>query len=139
MVDIIEKKSKISISLIEFFTLTYAKHLNIMYQRDNGDFFIVYLSYKNFLKGYGKEFTDPFRRKQNKKEMPFYITIHNKRIRTRIAQLHFFKWSFQNELISYIERNYEKINLKNNEYKQKKTKLKNNRANQYNMNNSVVF
>jgi hypothetical protein len=99
LVEIIEKKSEISISLIEYFTLTYARYLNTMIKKTDDNYFIVYLSYKNFLKGYGKKFTDPFRRKQNKEELDFFMELHGLEIKTRIAQLHFFKWAFENEVI----------------------------------------
>ena len=122
LVNIIEKRSGISISLVEYFTLTYSKIYNIMYKKADDDFFIVYPKYKNFLKGYGKKFTDPFRRKQSKSEKDFYVNLHDTEIKTRIAQLHFFKWAFENEIIMYIENNLEKIEKNMLEYKKEKNK-----------------
>lgn len=139
LVDIIEKKSDISISLIEYFTLTYAKHLNTMYKKLDDNFFIVYLSYKNFLKGYGKKFTDPFRRKQNKEEGDFFMDLHGLPIKTRVAQLHFFKWAFENEVITYIEDNLEKIEKKMIEDKKKKNKKRHTRANVFPIPETVAF
>ena len=128
--NIIEQKSKISISLIEYFTLKYSKILNTMYRKENGDFFIVYLSYKNFLKGYGKKFTDPFKRKKDKDEVDFYLKIDKYNVKTRIAQLHFFKWAFENEIIEYIENNYDKIM---SEMKNKTDKKPHTRVNVFNL------
>ena len=122
LVEIIEKRSNISISVIEYFTLTYAKNNSSMYLKNNGDFFIVYISYKNFLKSYTKKFTDPFRRKYSKDETDFFITLHGVTIQTRLAQLHFFKWAFDNEMIDYIENNLEKIETSMNASKKVKSK-----------------
>lgn len=139
LVDIIEKRINVSISLIEYFTLTYAKQMNTMYKKTDGNFFIVYLSYKNFLKGYGKKFTDPFRRKTDKNEEDYFINIHDVEIKTRIAQLHFFKWAFENEMISYIESNIEKIEKRMNDDKKKKIVKKHSRANQFHIQETVEF
>jgi hypothetical protein len=110
LVDIIEKKSVLSISSVEYFTLTYSKINSTMYHKTNYHFFAVYLSYSNFLKSYGKKFTDPFRRKYTIDEPEFNITLHGIKVKTRLAQLHFFKWAFDNEMITYIENNVEEIN-----------------------------
>jgi len=139
LVDIIEKKSNVSISLIEYFTLTYAKNLNTMYKKNDGDFFIVYLSYKNFLKGYGKKFTDPFKRKQTKDEVDFWFSQNDVKIKTRIAQLHFFKWAFENEIITYIENNLEKIEKKMIEDKKKKNSKKHTRVNLFSIPETITF
>lgn len=141
LIDIIEKRSTISISLIEYFTLTYSKHLNTLYKKKDDNFFIVYLSYKNFLKGYGKRFTDPFRRKQSKNESDFIMEMHGQSIKTRVAQLHFFKWAFENEVIDYIENNMEKIEKKMSEDKDQKKndKKKFTRANQFQIQETIAF
>jgi len=125
LVDIVEKRSPISISLIEYFTLTYSKQYNTMYKKTDDNFFIVYPKYKNFLKGYGKQFIDLFRRKQSKKEKDFYVKLHETEIKTRTAQLHFFKWAFENEIIAYIENNLEKLEAKMFEYKNETKNEKN--------------
>jgi hypothetical protein len=139
LTDIIEKKSKISISLVEFFVLTDARIRNIMYMKMDGSFFIVYLRYKNFLKGYGKRYTDPFRRKRGREEKDFFITLHGIKIKTRIAQLNFFKWAFENEIITYIENNFERLenemsNSKNGKLKQDKVQ----RARQFQIQNVAI-
>lgn len=138
-VEIVDKKSEISISLIEYFTLTYSKYENTMYRKQDGDFFNVYLQYKNFLKSYGKEFTDPFRRKRDKEEKDFFIEMHDLSVKTRVAQLRFFKWAFENEIITYIEDNLEKIVKKMNEKKKKKNKSKHTRVNMFPSKETFVF
>jgi hypothetical protein len=102
-----------------------------MYRKSNGDFFFVYANYKNFLKGYKKRFTDPFKRKdpsRKKKghvEEEFYITLYGERVHTRLSQLHFFRWVFEHEILDYIERNYNTImDRKHLEQEQKKNKRK---------------
>ena len=123
--DIIEKRSSVSITLVEYFTLIYAKNHSTMYIKNNNDFFIVYIKYKNFLKGYGKKYTDLFRRKRNKEEDDFFFTLHDITVKTRLAQLHFFKWAFENEMIAFITDNIEDIEKDMIQHKKNKKKSKN--------------
>lgn len=131
-----KEKHKVSISLIEYFILKYAKKNSTMYKKTNGDFFFVYSNYKNFLKGYKKRFTDPFKRKDPYKKKNcvngseddggIQITLHNTTIRTRLAQLHFFRWVFDQELLHYIESHYQNIidtKHKDEEVKKKRNKV----------------
>ena len=124
-----EQKKRISISLIEYFILKYSKKHSTMYRKSGGTFFFVYANYKNFLKGYKKRFTDPFKRKDPSRkkdgynEEEFYFTVHDITVRTRLAQLHFFRWVFEHELLTYIERNYQTIiDIKHSDDEQKKKK-----------------
>jgi hypothetical protein len=124
LVDIINQRHKISISLIESFILIYAKNKSTMYIRSNGDFFLAYAKYKDFLKGYGKKCVDPFKRKRSENEDDYYITLHDIKLQTRLSQLHFFIWAFKMEIIDYISDNLEDIESYMSTYKKNKTKTK---------------
>lgn len=139
MVSIVDRKSKITTSLIEYFILTYAKNNSTMYIKSNNNFFIVYVNYKNFLNGYHKEYIDIFRRKKSKDEKDFFFTLHDITLKTRLAQLHFFKWVFTNEMIDYIENNFEDIDKAFEKHKKDKTKSKKNIVNNFNIANKVVL
>lgn len=125
-----DEKKRFSISLIEYFILKYSKKNSIMYSKTNGDFFFVYANYKNFLKGYKKRFTDPFKRKdprtkQGSDNGEIQFAVHDTVVQTRLAQLHFFRWVFENELLLYIERNYNTIlEAKHSDDECKKTRRK---------------
>ena len=99
----------------------------------------MYSNYKNFLKGYKKRFTDPFKRKDpyrkkncinvvkgNEEDGGIQITLHDVTINTRLAQLHFFRWVFDQELLHYVENHYQSIidaKHRDEEHKKKKKKL----------------
>ena len=67
--------------------------------------FKVYVDYKLKLKAYSKKRFDPFCRWE-RINIPYE---ENKYIQTTIGQLNFFKWALENEVIYYIEENYEQI------------------------------
>jgi len=116
--------------------------LNTMFKKSNGDFFVVYLNYKNFLKQNGKKFSDPFRRKQDKNEKDYFMNLHGLEVKTRLAQLNYFKWAFENEIVTHIENNFEKIEKRMNEDKKKKkskVKEKYNRVNMFVAPETVSF
>ena len=84
----------------------------------------LYLDYRAQLKSYAKINFDSFRR--HNRITFFFDTTTNDYIETTIGQLNFFRWAFNNNIIEYATRNYEKIYqhmVENNSYKkQKKTK-----------------
>lgn len=133
MLDIIEGKSKISLRLLDWFVTRYAKKHKIGYnidviekdntsenklqliEEDDSDtinvnrYFPVHISYKAQLKSYKKRYFDPFRRRKK-----FYYKYDRddpkKALYTTIGQLNFFSWAFENKVIEYVEKNYDKIN-----------------------------
>jgi hypothetical protein len=109
MIEIIQGYSKVSLRLIDWFTTNYSKEKFIVYGIKNNDNeikrFKVYNEYKLQLKSYRKKRFDPFCRWE-RIGFPYTKT---KKIETTIGQLNFFKWAIENDVINYIEQNYEKI------------------------------
>lgn len=109
MLKIITGESKISLRIVDWFATNYAKKNYTLYDIDNsnGDLirFKVYFDYKLKLKAYSKRRFDPFCRWER-------ISIPYKNdtcIETTIGQLNFFKWALENQVIKYIEENYDII------------------------------
>ena len=111
MLRIINGEAKISLRIVDWFTTNYAKKHYTVYTIGANDAttpakrFKVYVDYKLRLRSYSKLRFDPFCRWER-------ITIpykEDKCIQTTIGQLNFFKWAFENEVISYIESNYADI------------------------------
>lgn len=105
---IIEGKSKLSLRLIDWFVTNYSKkHSTIITKRleRNVVHFNVYLSYRSQLKAYSKQQFDPFRRR----DRIFFFYEKEKAIETTIGQLNFFRWILENDILSYIEENYDTI------------------------------
>jgi|688.fasta_scaffold610396_2 hypothetical protein len=122
MIDIIEGKSKISLRLLDWFVTRYANKYKVRFEKtenknvldcddkfdkkiDNG--FNVHISYKAQLKSYKKRYFDPFRRR---KKFRYYFDKDRKIcLITTIGQLNFFKWAFVNNVIEYVNDNYNAI------------------------------
>jgi hypothetical protein len=108
MLSIINGQSNISLRIVDWFVTNYAKkHFTVYSIEKNGlnERFKVYNDYKLKLKAYSKKRFDPFCRWER-------ITIPyktNTSIQTTIGQLNFFKWAIENNVIEYIEDNYEDI------------------------------
>jgi hypothetical protein len=108
MLSIINGESKISLRIVDWFATNYAKKNFTVYNIDKNDEkirFKVYFDYKLKLKAYSKKRFDPFCRWDR-------ITIpykDNTSIQTTIGQLNFFRWALENNVIEYIENNYEHI------------------------------
>ena len=96
-VQVITKTSHISLRLLDYFCVNYAKKHNTIYRLSNGKMFNVYLNYKTQLKLKTKKCFDPFRRKDR------YV-LHEKYI-TTIGQMFFFEWCIENEILEYVENN----------------------------------
>jgi hypothetical protein len=109
LMEIIQGDSKVSLRIIDWFTTNYSKERFIIYdiKTNNNERrrFKVYNEYKLQLKSYSKKRFDPFCRWE-RICIPYNVT---KFIETTIGQLNFFKWAIENDIINYIEQNYEKI------------------------------
>ncbi len=133
MLNIINGKNNISLRIIDWFVTNFSKKNFTIIQKCNGERFKVFNSYKLNLKAYSKKKFDPFCRWDR-------ITIpygENTRIQTTIGQLNFFKWALDNEIIDYINNNYNTIdsdmslrncttknkNLDNNKTRKKREEL----------------
>ena len=73
--------------------------------------FKVYNDYKLKLKAYSKKRFDPFCRWER-----ISVPYDNENfMETTIGQLNFFKWAIENQIINYIEDNYDNIEIDMNE------------------------
>lgn len=127
MLKIITGESKISLRIVDWFATNYAKENFTLYNIDNKRF-KVYVDYKLKLKAYSKRRFDPFCRWER-------ISIPYKNgtcIETTIGQLNFFKWTLENDVIKYIENNYDAIekdmNSRNSTSKRKELNIDNNKT-----------
>jgi len=97
---IIAGESKISLRLIDWLVTNYAKKHNISYLTKSGRHVIVYLAYKAHLKAYSKKMFDPFCR---------WKRIQFLGMNTTVGQLSFFEWAIQDEVLDYLETNYDAV------------------------------
>ena len=129
IMNIINGESKISLRIVDWFVTNYAKKFYTIYDihidKANKTItirFKVFNDYKLKLKAYSKKRFDPFCRWE-RTNIPYK---NNTFIQTTIGQLNFFKWALENEVITYIEKNYENIENdmnKRNSSSRKKTNL----------------
>ena len=106
LVNILEKKSGISLRNLEWFITNYAKKKTVSYTTKNGTMFTVHCAYKSSLDGYSKKLFDPFCR-TNKFE--YNIPNTDSKITTTVAQLNFIKWCIRNNIIEYISENKQSL------------------------------
>lgn len=123
--NIINGNSPLSLRIIDWFVTNYAKKNDVIYKNNthyskHNRSFRVYNEYKLKLKAYGKMKFDPFCR-WTRITIP-YDNEHF--METTIGQLNFFKWAIENNILEYIEENYEKIeadmNTRNSTSRRKK-------------------
>ena len=105
MLQIINGESKISLRLVDWFATNYAKKYYTVYSLCDKRRFKVYVDYKLKLRAYSKKRFDPFCR-WDRIVVPYK---NDKSIQTTIGQLNFFKWALENEVVGYIEKNYNAI------------------------------
>ena len=125
MLNIINGESKISLRIVDWFTTNYAKKYYTVYQLPaSNKRFKVYVDYKLKLRSYSKKRFDPFCR-WDRINIPYKNNTH---IQTTIGQLNFFKWAFENEVISFISLNYSLIeaDMNNRNSTSKRNKIVNN-------------
>lgn len=126
MLKIITGESKISLRIVDWFATNYAKKYYTLYTIEQNTEnvarrFKVYDDYKLKLKAYSKKRFDPFCR-WDRISIPY---TNGKFIETTIGQLNFFKWALENQVVKYIEDNYDVIekdmNSRNSTSKRKET------------------
>ena len=105
MLKIINGTSKISLRLVDWFVTNYAKKYFIVINTSNNPRFIVHVQYKLQLKAYSKKRFDPFCR-WDRVTIPYG---EDQYIETTIGQLNFFKWFISNNILEYIEDNFQTI------------------------------
>jgi hypothetical protein len=108
MLKIIKGETRISLRIVDWFATNYAKQYYTNYSillPDGEKRFKVYDDYKLKLRAYSKRRFDPFCR-WKRISIPY---MEDTWIETTIGQLNFFKWTLENNVIEYIESNYEAI------------------------------
>ena len=115
---------KISLRIVDWFVTNYSKKYYTVYDLNVSDEedpirFKVYNDYKLELKSYSKRRFDPFCRWER-----IYIPYDSEKyMETTLGQLNFFKWAIENQIIEYIEQNYDDIlvdmNARNSSAKRK--------------------
>ena len=112
MMNIINGESKISLRIVDWFVTNFAKKYYTVYEisTKRGDLtimdrFKVYNDYKLKLKAYSKKRFDPFCR-WDRISVPYN---EDQLMETTIGQLNFFKWAIENNIVDYIQNNYETI------------------------------
>lgn len=120
MIDIINGVSPISLRILDWFVTRYSNRKKILITTDD-TVMDVHISYKAQLKSYKKKYFDPFKRRE---KFDYIFKKIGKNIHTTIGQLNFFRWAIENNIISYVEKNYENVskemNLSNKDDKKRK-------------------
>lgn len=97
---ILTGQSNISLRLLDWLVTNYAKKYNISFMTSDNRHVIVYLAYKNNLDAYSKKMFDPFGRGKH---------IQFRDIETTVGQLNFFQWVIQDEILDYLEKNFDDV------------------------------
>ena len=118
LMQIINGESKVSLRIIDWFVTNFAKKNFTVYSipaknrcstvingEENMERFKVFHHYKLELKAYSKVRFDPFSRRER-----IMVPYTNETcLQTTIGQLNFFKWAIENQVLEYIEKNYDEI------------------------------
>lgn len=107
IIDIINRKSNISLRLIEWFVSKYSQSHIIDIYTSEGLPFNIYNSYHIKTKVYEKKYFDLFRRVD---VMQYKFKNNDKMtITTTVSQLNFFMWLIENNIFKYIEDNRDQL------------------------------
>lgn len=128
MLRVINGETNISLRIVDWFVTNYAKEYWTTYDIKDLDgnirHFKVFKEYKQMLNSYSKMRFDPFCRWNRE-----YIPYGKCQIQTTIGQMNFFKWAIQNNIIEFIEENFDDIksdmNTRNSTSKRKQSQTDN--------------
>ncbi len=113
MIDIITKKTHVSLRLLDWFITKYSCWNKIKLITNNNNpidkIFNIHISYKAQLKSYKKKYFDPFRRKRRVRFKYYFDKEKQIPLCTTIGQLNFFKWMFTNNIMLYVMNNYDML------------------------------
>ena len=126
MAKIIEKEDKISLRLLNWFSLKYSAYMQGMEMlSENGkiEIFHVKISYKARLKAHSKKYFDPFRRGP-KFDYKYDLNDLATCFETTLCQLNFFRWLFVHKLLVYVDHNYDALIKKMAQFEKKKKDIK---------------
>jgi hypothetical protein len=99
LLDILNRKNKISLRSLEWFVTNYSKQNQVSYVTPAGRPFTVHVAYKSSLDGYSKRLFDPFCRTER-----IDFKVGDEKITTTVAQLNFIRWCIQNDIVGAIKR-----------------------------------
>ena len=124
MISIIAGTSNISLRILDWFVTRYSnKHKILITLKD--EVIDVHISYKAQLKSYKKKYFDPFKRRE---KFDFHFRSIGETINTTLGQLNFFRWAIENNIMEYVETNYDlvskEMNLSNKDDKIRKKEKK---------------
>jgi hypothetical protein len=107
---IIEQKHKLSLRILDWFVTNYCKKTKIYITNTNNNPLSkknldVYQIYKLKLKAYSKLYMDPFCRKH---KIDYYYGEKDY-LQTSCGQLCFFKWCIEDNILEYVEKNFDII------------------------------
>lgn len=112
-------------NLVDIDNIVYNNLINNYISTENDDLdtkyvkFIVFNEYRGQLKAFTKKYFDSFCRGER-----IIYENNNNKFETTLGQLNFFRWAIENQLLTYIEQNYDKIQNDMNESLKKKKLIK---------------
>lgn len=126
-----KNKTKISLSLLDWFVTNYSKKFKIILNYNKKPF-DVNSQYKAQLSDYKKEYFDPFNRgakeeknKSNEKTLIINYDPDSKdELVTSFKQLNFLRWALKNKIIKYVEENVDAIKKDYKDVKERRDKEK---------------
>lgn len=95
---------KIKIFVIDYFITIYCNKNNLIIKKLDGKYIDIYNDYKTQLKSFNKKYFDPYKRNEK-----IELTHNNNKIITTVGQMNFFKWLVDNNIIDYIQNEYDNI------------------------------
>jgi len=113
IIPIIERKSCISLRIIDWFINQYSKNNSVVfpvYNKKTGKIkghVYIYESYKNTLRSFHGEHFEIYKRSDI-----VVLKYGKKQLQTTVAQLNFFKWALTNHVITYIQENFNMLGSK---------------------------
>jgi hypothetical protein len=99
-----EGKSNISLRILDWFAFKYIKYGSWQNDIQMSKF---HKSYKIYYNLYGKSYFDPFCRQHKMTDL--FGSKSDKILNTSIGQLNFYRWTIENNILQYIEKNYDII------------------------------
>ena len=106
LVDIVFYKKDVSLRSLDYLVTNYAKDNNIVV-KNKKESMQLYQLYRLYLKGYSKQQFDPFKR-HKRIHIPCFV-IPDGVLETTVAQLNFFKFAIEHNIIQYLKDNKIKI------------------------------
>lgn len=104
LLKVVHSNDTVSLRLIDWLVTNYSKEKIVIYKVNSSNF-NMHQNYKDMLKAYSKKLFDPFRRHNR---ILFQLT-KNVVIETTVAQLTFFKWAIDNDVLKYANKYKDQI------------------------------